>query len=104
VKLKIGNLIMRLPNSEDNVNLGIYFYTDPHDLLWLLKINGKDDFYYRKAGGWHRFENIEEFWRNPSDFQLNSENRTEAILCFDRYESLGEIIPGAELKKFISIY
>ncbi len=95
---------MRLPNSEDNVNLGVYFYTDPENLLWLLKINGRDDFFFRKARSWHRFEHIEAFWKNPSEFKLDLEMRTEAIQCFDRYESLGKTIPEEELKKFISMH
>ena len=91
---------MRLPQSKENPYPGLYFSWSTTGERILIAIEEPDVFYVRKSGKWKVYPFTEEYWANPSGYEVVETHLKEAIDLVDKREAEGNTVSNDEVLAF----
>jgi hypothetical protein len=91
---------MRLPQSKENPEPGLYFSWSNTEERILIAIEDADTFYVRKSGEWQKFPFVEEYWANPSGYEILQTHVKQAIDLVDKHHADGTTITDEEINSF----
>lgn len=95
---------MKLPNTIENFERGIFFYLNKRGSYELIKVESRSLILIRRQGSWHSYEDTREFWNNPSDNSIAQSDIERAIQLVDENQSKGREITKEEVKTFEIIF
>ena len=91
---------MRLPQSKENPYPGLYFSWSTTGERILIAIEEADVFYVRKSGKWRIYPFIDEYWANPSGYEVVETHLKEAIDLVDKHHAEGTPVTDDEVLAF----
>ena len=91
---------MKLPQSRENPDPGLYFGWSSSGDRILLAIEDADTFYVRNAGKWEIYPFVEEYWANPRSYEVVQTHVKKAIDLVDKHHADGTTISDDEVNSF----
>jgi hypothetical protein len=91
---------MRLPQSKENPYPGLYFSWSNTGERILIAIEDADTFFIRRSGKWQVYQYVEEYWANPSGYEVVQSHVKQAIDLVDKHHENKTAITNEEVMSF----